>query len=83
MNIIAKEQYGVLGDPISHSQSPAIHNLFASQLHQTINYKALPKYAHSQKIYSYFLVRSEFLNNNLPLSKILPRGLYYMQELAF
>jgi shikimate dehydrogenase len=40
MNIIAKEQYGVLGDPISHSQSPAIHNLFASQLHQTINYKA-------------------------------------------
>ena len=39
MNIIAKEQYGVIGDPVSHSQSPAIHNLFASQLNQTINYK--------------------------------------------
>ena len=41
MNIIAKKQYGVIGDPISHTQSPAIHKFFAVQLKQDINYKAL------------------------------------------
>jgi len=40
MNIIAKKQYGVIGDPISHTQSPAIHKFFAVQLKQEINYKA-------------------------------------------
>ena len=38
--LTSKEQYGVIGDPISHSQSPSIHKFFAKQLGQNINYKA-------------------------------------------
>ncbi len=38
--LTSTEQYGVIGDPISHSQSPRIHKFFAKQLGQNINYKA-------------------------------------------
>ena len=38
--LTSTEQYGVIGDPISHSQSPSIHKFFAKQLGQNINYKA-------------------------------------------
>jgi shikimate dehydrogenase len=38
--LTSTEQYGVIGDPISHSQSPSIHKFFANQLGQNINYKA-------------------------------------------
>jgi shikimate dehydrogenase len=34
------ERYGVIGHPISHSKSPVIHKLFASQTDQDITYEA-------------------------------------------
>src|SRR3954462_9194097 len=35
----APDQYGVVGHPISHSWSPFIHGLFATQTDQHINYR--------------------------------------------
>jgi shikimate dehydrogenase len=40
VQLISADQYGVIGDPISHSQSPSIHKLFAQQLGHSIDYKA-------------------------------------------
>ena len=40
MNNKFREKYGVIGDPISHSRSPEIHKLFASQSNEKINYES-------------------------------------------
>ena len=68
MNIIAKKQYGVIGDPISHTQSPAIHKFFAAQLKQDINYKAFHITQHELKnfIHEFQDKGGEGLNITLP-----------------
>jgi shikimate dehydrogenase len=37
----AKDRYGVMGYPVSHSRSPVIHRLFAAQTGQNIQYELL------------------------------------------
>lgn len=36
------DRYAVIGQPVEHSRSPAIHRLFAKQCHQAIEYTRLP-----------------------------------------
>jgi shikimate dehydrogenase len=35
------DQYGVMGNPIHHSLSPAVHRLFAEETRQTLSYQAI------------------------------------------
>ena len=35
------DRYGVMGYPVSHSRSPLIHHLFASQTEQELQYELL------------------------------------------
>ena len=65
------DQYAVMGDPITHSKSPAIHTQFAQSCGQTLNYSAIQVAAnHLQDAINDFRTKQgKGLNITVPLKQ--------------
>jgi shikimate dehydrogenase len=70
MNTI--DQYAVFGHPIKHSKSPRIHQLFAQQTGQQLNYIALdvPAESFSDSINTFLAQGGKGLNCTVPLKEL-------------
>ena len=70
MNTI--DQYAVFGHPIKHSKSPRIHQLFAQQTDQQLNYIArdVPAESFSDSINTFLAQGGKGLNCTVPLKEL-------------
>ncbi|MEQ1636279.1 MAG: shikimate dehydrogenase [Methylococcales bacterium] len=66
------DQYAVFGDPINHSKSPRIHQLFAEQTGQMLEYHAqqVPAEQFEQAIQDFFAQNGKGLNCTVPLKEL-------------
>jgi shikimate dehydrogenase len=71
-NLTNKDHYAVFGLPIKHSKSPRIHQLFAEQTGQLINYSAQEVSAGQFKeaVIAFFAQGGKGLNCTLPLKEL-------------
>lgn len=66
------DQYAVFGSPIKHSKSPRIHNLFAGQMQQAMQYSAKLVLAEQfpQAVNAFFAKGGRGLNCTVPLKEL-------------
>jgi shikimate dehydrogenase len=66
------DQYAVFGQPIKHSKSPRIHQLFAAQTGQSLHYfaKEVSASEFSQAVDDFFAQGGKGLNCTLPLKEL-------------
>lgn len=66
------DQYAVFGDPISHSKSPRIHQLFAAQTGQALAYKAcqVPATNFAPAVHAFFAEGGKGINCTVPLKEL-------------
>ena len=66
------DRYAVFGQPISHSKSPRIHQLFAEQTGQCLHYSALevPAEQFTDAVTSFFANGGKGLNCTVPLKEL-------------
>ena len=67
-----KDQYAVFGCPIKHSKSPQIHQLFAEQTNQALEYTAqeVPAESFRDAVNTFFSKGGKGLNCTLPLKEL-------------
>ena len=68
----SKRKFAVIGNPIDHSLSPKIHELFAEELGQDITYEAIKveKEVFETRVNRLFEEGYEGLNVTLPLKEL-------------
>ncbi len=66
------DQYAVMGDPIAHSKSPLIHQLFAQATQQAMEYHALlvPADKFKERLTEFFQQGGKGLNITVPLKEL-------------
>jgi len=66
------DRYAVLGQPIAHSKSPRIHQLFAEQTGECLHYSALevPAEQFTDVVTSFFMNGGKGLNCTVPLKEL-------------
>ncbi len=66
------DHYAVFGDPIKHSKSPQIHQIFAEQTGQALEYKAqeVPAEQFSEAVAAFFTNGGKGLNCTIPLKEL-------------
>lgn len=66
------DQYAVFGSPIKHSKSPRIHQLFAEQAQQSLQYRAelVPAEQFEQQVSEFFKGEGKGLNCTVPLKEL-------------
>ncbi len=71
-NKTKKDQYAVYGDPISHSKSPYIHQLFAEQTGQNLQYRAqqISIANFEGAVHTFFAQGGKGLNCTVPLKEL-------------
>ncbi|MCX7089446.1 MAG: shikimate dehydrogenase [Methylococcales bacterium] len=69
---VTNDQYAVFGDPISHSKSPRIHQLFAQQTAQALHYQAKQVSAEqfNEAVEDFFSQGGKGLNCTAPLKEL-------------
>jgi shikimate dehydrogenase len=67
-----KDHYAVFGNPIKHSKSPLIHQLFAEQTNQMLEYSAqeVPAERFKESVSTFFSKGGKGLNCTLPLKEL-------------
>jgi len=70
--MVGKDCYAVFGYPIKHSKSPRIHQLFAEQTQQVIEYTAqeIPAERFGESVKAFFSQGGKGLNCTLPLKEL-------------